>query len=81
MQDWHPIRALVALLEFTPSLWIVREPIAKFIAGCHVLMPAIEAQRFFFDAARPEPIDEEMHMLVVDWMLGNVLNIDYMLHD
>src|SRR5262245_8773913 len=49
----------IPALELLPLLRIMGKPAAEFVAWGRVFQPAVDTQLRFFDAARPEPLDQE----------------------
>src|SRR2546425_13009557 len=49
----------LALLELRPARRVVMEPLAQRGRGGHLRQPAVEPQRFFLYAPRPESLHQE----------------------
>ncbi|KVG06414.1 hypothetical protein WJ25_16970 [Burkholderia thailandensis] len=67
--------------EFVPTLRVVPEPVAQFVAGRDVLEPGVEFHRFLLDASRPKAIDEKVNMSVITCVFIYALNLDCVFHD
>ena len=49
----------IATAELIPAVRIVMVPVAQFVAGRGILQPCLDGERFLFDAAWPQTVDEK----------------------
>ena len=69
----------ISSLELRPSIWIMREPFAKIVAGCNLFQPEIYPCFRFGEPPRPEPIDEDPLAIVFAGLNINTLYPDHSL--